>query len=119
MAADGTDQVRLTNNQTNDWVPVWSPDGSKIVFTSQRDNNFEIYVMNADGSNQTRMTDNAARDMEPSWSPDGSLIIFNSNRSGNHEIYIMKISENLEPGDIIKLTEDETEDDHPVWMPEQ
>jgi Tol biopolymer transport system component len=57
--------------------------------------------------------------MEPSWSPDGSRILFNSNRSGNHEIYSMELSENLEPGEIIRLTENEAEDDHPVWKPEQ
>jgi dipeptidyl aminopeptidase/acylaminoacyl peptidase len=119
LDVDGTDQIRLTHNQTNDWVPVWSLDGSKIVFTSERDGNFEIYIMNADGSSQTRMTNHAARDMEASWSPDGSQVLFNSNRSGNHEIYVMEISENLEPGEIIRLTEDEAEDDHAVWSPTQ
>jgi formylglycine-generating enzyme required for sulfatase activity len=65
------------------------------------------------------MTNNEARDMEASWSPDGSHILFNSNRSGNHEIYIMEVSENLEPGEVIKLTENEAEDDHAVWSPKQ
>ena len=36
-----------------DWRPTWSPDGSKIAFASERDGNYEIYVMNADGSNST------------------------------------------------------------------
>ncbi len=71
--------------------------------------------MNADGSNQTRMTNNGAAEMEPSWIPDGTGIIFNSNRSGNHEIYIMEISESLEPGTITRLTENDVDDDHPVW----
>ena len=58
--------------------PAWSPDGTKIAFTTDRDGNFEIYVMNADGTGQTRLTNNAAADDEPAWSPDGSKIAFTS-----------------------------------------
>ena len=47
--------------------PRWSPDGSKIAFTTDRDGNDEIYVMNADGSNQTRLTNNEGDDISPSW----------------------------------------------------
>ena len=47
----------------------WSPDGSKIAFTSHRDGNNEIYVMDTDGSNQINITNNSASDMRPSWSP--------------------------------------------------
>ena len=48
---------------------AWSPDGSKIVFDSNRDGNDEIYVMNADGSGQTNLTNNPARDFLPCWGP--------------------------------------------------
>ena len=47
---------------------------AKIAFHSNRDGNFEIYVMNADGSNQTRLTSSPGRDQSPSISPDGSKI---------------------------------------------
>ena len=50
MNADGTAQTRLTNNAASDAYPVFSPDGQKIAFTSTRDGNSEIYVMNADGT---------------------------------------------------------------------
>jgi len=69
--------------------PSWSPDGSKITFSSDIDGNDEIYVMNADGSNQTRITNNDAEDWYPSWSPDGSKIAFTSERDGDFEIYVM------------------------------
>ena len=59
MNADGSNQTRLTNNAANDVHPSFSGDGSKIVFDSDRDGNYEIYVMNADGSNQTRLTNNS------------------------------------------------------------
>jgi Tol biopolymer transport system component len=59
------------------------------VFTSNRDGNAEIYVMNADGSGQTRLTDHPARDVGPAWSPAGARIAFETNRDGNAEIYVM------------------------------
>ena len=90
MNADGSGQTRLTkNNQTWDYCPAWSPDGSKIAFESDRDGNWEIYVMNADGSEQTRLTNNPEEDYSPAWSPDGSKIAFMSKRDGNYEIYVM------------------------------
>src|SRR2546430_1154582 len=48
----------------------------QIAFTSERDGNAEIYVMNADGSAQTRLTNNTQSDEYPSWSPDGQRIVF-------------------------------------------
>jgi len=67
MNADGSNQVRLTNNSARDYRPSWSPDGSKIIFASDRDGNMEVYIMNADGSNQIRLTNNPAWDYEPAW----------------------------------------------------
>lgn len=65
---------------------------SLIAFTSDRDGNSEIYVMNADGSNQRNLTQNEARDTSPSWSPDGQRIAFISNRLGEltSEVFIMQ-----------------------------
>ena len=62
---------------------------SKIVFRSNRDGNWEIYVMNADGSGQKRLPNIAGSDWLPSWSPDGKKIAFQSYRDGNGEIYVM------------------------------
>ena len=53
--------------------PVWSPDGRRIAFTSWRDGNSEVYVVNADGSGQRRLTRNTVRDSNPVWSPDGRI----------------------------------------------
>lgn len=89
MNADGSNQIRLTNNQSHDGDPAWSPGGKKIAFVSARDGNYEIYAMNADGSSQTRLTNNPAEDMKPAWSPDGKRIAFQSNRDGQWDIYVM------------------------------
>ena len=75
--------------QQDEKVTTPSLEQTKIVFTSYRDGNSEIYVMNADGSEQTNLTNNPAIDWIPRWSLDGKKIAFTSNRDGNNEIYIM------------------------------
>jgi hypothetical protein len=100
---DGTGQLRLTNSpgseggptgtgvDDNDGesLPSWSPDGTKIAVASNRDGNWEIYVVNADGSGSQRLTNNPATDLRPRWSPDGTKIAFQTDRDGNQEIYAM------------------------------
>src|SRR6266567_2762248 len=61
-----------------------------IAFQSNRDGNFEIYVMNAKGGDQTRLTKNSVEDRNPVWSPDARKIAFHSDRSGKFEVYVMK-----------------------------
>ena len=96
MNADGSDQTRLTNNLVADEMtlifgssPCFSPDGTMIAFDSERDGDYEIYVMNADGSDQTRLTNNPTYDRYPCFSPDGTKIAFMSSRDGDYEIYVM------------------------------
>jgi TolB protein len=60
----------------DDGMPDYSPDGKRIVFTSNRDRQAEIYVMNADGSGQRRLTRKPGDDFSPRFSPDGREIAF-------------------------------------------
>ena len=67
-----------------------APTIPKILFTSVREGNYEVYVMNTDGSNQVNLTHNRADDFQAVWSPTGEQIIFVSDRdSGLHDLYLM------------------------------
>jgi Tol biopolymer transport system component len=68
---------------------VWSPNGRKILFASERDGNSEIYVMSANGRDQRRLTTNPAIDFFPSWSPDGRRIAFSRGQGNEFELYVM------------------------------
>ena len=86
----------------------------QIAFTSGRDGNAEIYVMDADGKNQRRLTHHPADDSLPSWSPDGQKIAFSSYRNGgNIQIFVMG-SDGQNP---IRLT-DGVNDRNPAWSPD-
>jgi len=115
MNSNGTGQTKLTTlaGPAGDDTPAWSPDGTKIAFTSDIGNQ-EIYVMNADGSGQTNLTQNAASDRQPTWSPDGTKIAFLSNRSGDFEIW--SINANGSSPTNLTMTPGIQED--PAWAPD-
>ena len=103
---------RPAKGQGNNYLPVFSPDGTRIAFMSTRDGNAEIYVMNVDGSNLRRLTNHPADDVTPTWSPSGGQIAFTSDRSGRPQIYIM----NADGTGVARIT-NETEADRPTWSP--
>jgi Tol biopolymer transport system component len=82
MNADGSCQTNVTNGPGDDDFGAWSPDGSRIVFTSDRDGGDgkrEVYVVNGDGSGQTRLSNNPCGENDVlAWSPDGSRLAFSS-----------------------------------------
>jgi Tol biopolymer transport system component len=114
---DGSNQTRLSTDDANnkDYRPDWSPDGTKIAFTSYRDGNFDIYVMNADGSGQTNISNNPADDFGPDWSPDGTKIAFERDQDGNGNIYAMNAADG---SNQIRLTKSTANDCNPRWSPD-
>ena len=87
----------------------------RIVFTSLRDGNAEIYVMDADGGNQENLTNHPADDRQPDWSPDGTKIAFVSNRNdGVYQVYVM----DADGTNQIRLTYGPREKRFPDWSPD-
>jgi Tol biopolymer transport system component len=111
---NGDNPANLTNNPALDIHPAWSPDGSKIAFVTDRDGNFEIYVMDANGTNPVNLTSNAADDTAPAWSPDGNRISFTSFRNQNVDIYVM----NADGSGQKRLTRKGALDAGPAWSPD-
>ena len=114
VRSDGTGIVRLTNNETEDANPAWSPDGTRIAFMSTRDGPHAIYVMNENGSGVKRLTPLMGDSFRPAWSPDGSRIAFASVRDGNTDVYVMKADGTGEQ----RLTTHQALDSDPAWSPD-
>ncbi len=88
---------------------------SRIVFSSDRDGDFEIYSTLPDGSELKRLSSNSSYDDMPAWSPDGKKIAFVSDRHGSPEIYVM----NADGSRVRRLTEDDGSDNAlPAWSPD-
>ena len=103
----------LTDEKTSAYMPVFSPDGSRIAFMSQRDGNSEIYVMNRDGSGVRRLTNQRGADSTPTWSPTGTQIAFTSDRSGSPQIWVM----DAEGLNMRRLTFSDSWADRATWSP--
>ena len=102
-------EVALDDTATLTWTPY---DGN-----SNRDGDFEIYIMNADGSNQVNLTNNSAHaDTDADWSPDGTQIVFISSRDTewpDADIYVM----DADGSNVTRLTTGPHFDRWPSWRP--
>jgi TolB protein len=101
-----------TKRQGSNFLPVFSPDGTRMAFMSNRDGNPEIYVMNVDGSGVRRLTNHPAGDSSPTWSPTGTQVAFTSDRSGTPQIYLVGAD-----GLNLRRLTNESYADRPTWSP--
>ena len=101
-----------TKGVGQNWLPVFSPDGTRVAFVSSRDGNSEIYVMNRDGSDLRRLTNNPAIDSTPTWSPTGTQIAFTSERTGSPQIYVIGAD-----GAGMRRISSESYADRATWSP--
>lgn len=76
VAASGGAATPLTVSKAHNTRPVWSPDGSKIAFASDRNGNFDVFVMPAEGGEATRLTCHSADELPTSFTPDGKRVLF-------------------------------------------
>ncbi|MCB0530657.1 MAG: PD40 domain-containing protein [Lewinellaceae bacterium] len=80
-------ETNLTTHPSNDRYASYSPDGSRILFESDRMGSWGIYLMDSDGKNQRAVIVDSADNRRPVWYPDGKSILFESNRNGEIALY--------------------------------
>jgi TolB protein len=101
--------------RVKDAYPMLSPDGSRVLFESDRSGNWDIYTMKPDGTDLVRLTTDPASDVGPIWSPDGKRIVFASERDDpDSDIYVM----NADGSGVRRLTRQPGDDSHPHWSPD-
>ena len=114
MNADGSNQTRLTVNSSRDISPSWSPDGSKIIFSSDRTGNWQIFTIDPSGGNLTQVVTTGSNETNPKFSPDGTKIAFISSRSGKGQVWTM----NADGTSPFRVTQDSYSNDYPSWSPD-
>lgn len=86
--------TRLTTDPAQDVMPSISPDGERIAFASDRNGNWDIWVMPSAGGQAMQVTSDATHDLHPSWSPDGTHLVFCrlGQQSGRWELWTVDVS---------------------------
>ena len=111
------EETRLTQNPAVDVSPAASPDGQWIAFVSDRDGDFDIWVVDAEGRQTSRrLTENGVDDFSPAWSPDSQSIVYASDTEGNGATNLYEIP--LAGGEPRLVYSSEGRDGQPRWIGE-
>lgn len=86
---DPTRAAPILEDHFQNVQPALSPDRTTIAFSSNRDGDFDLYLMDADGSNIRRLTTQPGADGDPAWSPDGSRLVYTGTRNGASQIFLI------------------------------
>jgi dipeptidyl aminopeptidase/acylaminoacyl peptidase len=113
MNSDGSGQWGV-DFVVSDQDPKWSPDGTRIAFTTNRDGDADIYTSAPDGSGGRNLTFSYSWDTDPAWSPDGKRIAFVTYRNEGAGIYVM----DADGSNQHLLVGDTGSPHHPTWSPD-
>ena len=106
---------QITNHRAKDSHGVPSPDGTRLVFCSERNGWWKIWVAAADGSHAQQLTNPASgADYHPDWSPDGEHIVYVSGGTGNGDIMVM----NKDGSEATNISQNTGRDNFPMWSPD-
>jgi TolB protein len=116
LPVNGSDKpVQITSADSgHSYLHSWSPDGKKIIFTGQRNKQFDIWSIDIATKKETALTNTPTLDDGPEYSPDGKWIYFNSVRTGTMKIWKMKADGSNQE----QVTFDEYNDWFPHFSPD-
>lgn len=109
--ASGQSPRLLIRSTRADHSQQFSPDGTQIVFASDRTGNYEIWLADADGKNQWQLTDTKESAGSPRFSPDGKFVAFDAQTAGSSAVYVVSIN----GGAARQLTLDNNKNALPAW----
>lgn len=110
--------TRVSDDHGSNAFPGPSPLGEKLLFQSNRDGDWDIYIMNSDGNGVRQLTNNKARDEAPVFSPDGYTFAFTSTRNDTIHTHLDDVTReiylgNINNGNVVRLTHNNSDD----WAP--
>jgi len=115
MNVDGSGLQPISTTPDGDFDPAWSPDGTKLAFTSLRDGRAHVYVYDFASGTSTLLSPESAYDSNPAWSPDGLMIAFEGNRAGLNRIWTVNVDGKKEKA----ITREEFGQIYmPAWSPD-
>lgn len=109
--------TRLTYGAWDDVAPDLNPDGTRLAFASNRDGQWDLYVLDLSSGDTNRLTETATYEGSPSWSPDGRWLAYEAyvgDPQPDLEIFIRPLDDSQEP---LQLTDNTEADYQPAWSP--
>src|SRR5207247_1936540 len=111
----GSGAVRaLTEGSSRDRQPAYSRDGERIVFSSNRGGNLDLWLIDRRTASLRQLTDDAAQDWDPCFTPDGRHVLWSSDRSGHYEIWIAE----ADGSGARRVTHDGVDAENPTATPD-
>lgn len=114
MDMDGFNPTAVTKNKSINIGANWSPDGTKLAFTSYMKGNPDVYVVTAGKKDYRRITGGTGTNITPKWSPDGSQIAISSSVGDVNNLYLVSPG----GGSMRRLTSSNVIDVSPTWSPD-
>ncbi len=108
--------TRLTGSNWDDIEPAVSPDGKQVALASNKDGQWDIYLLNMTTDEITRITDSKTYDGSPAWSPDGQYLIFQTMNGDNIDLVIQSVVDLTSAP--IQITENAGDNFSPAWSPD-
>jgi tricorn protease len=101
----GGDATRMTKTAAQEASPVWSPDGLKLAYATDRAGSLDVYLMDVKTKAETAIAADAANDVNPHFSPDGRFLSFVRTGGSAPGLYVVPFGKDYEvkPTDVVRV----------------